>query len=942
MTHAAQSHDLRDTGRRIRAVAERYPRLAVRLARRFVESCQGERHAASGAAYTLGFALLCWEHPQEARAQLRAAMDTAGEDSALRLRCRLALLEADLLQNPHAGLMPQLAALGEELSNTGMPREAAQAWLQHANLLSMQGMQEEAAALCDRIAPLVAGVPLLQGRLLVLRSGVAIRQSDYPQAAELLGRADALFRTLRLPIEQARCTFRRAWMLLRQEDVERGLEEYLRAEQVFIRYDLQVRRAFCDKAIGLALSREGKADVALERLIRALRRFSALGHTAEIGACQLNLGVLASEAGQWQLALACYTRAEAYSSAAGTRSDHLLAARNRAMVYTAQHRFDEARALLQQLKADAIAFGDRAEQAEIDGQIAALLAESGDLDGADAHYHRAALRYRELGHTTDMAECAAEQGWLALRRSDYATAERLLLAAAPDLSQLYYWRVDHGLARCAVARNDLPEALRRYRAAHAAVAGMRRRTGSEHASSSLYSQALRMHSEAVELAAEAGALEDLLALSEYQRALTLRHLLETRAAPSAEELPAPEQLRSDLSALLSAQHPDGATLDALVADYAIRLLRVLHTAPGDPKGRTALDEPFDLSAFRQALARRYGSNWTTLVYVATETRLLAVIVTADQLTQVNIPQDALPELLKRACSPDYRKWTFLDLPFQQGKTAVQWSVLRRLADLLLPPALHRRLHPQHRLLIVPTGSLHLLPWAALRLADGWLVDQAIVHTLSSLTVGLHLARAAQPRRDAAALLIGCGEFGERADPLPFVGKEIEQIAARRPDADILLDQRATSSALSDRLRSPYTLLHIASHAQWFARADHLAHIKLWDGDLTLYEIALLKLDHTLVFMSACDGASVSVLAGEELLGLSWAWLAAGADGIVASLWHLHDGIAPMLTEHFYAELGEHNDPGRALAQAQRALLQRADSSDLHAPLFWSGMVLLGL
>ncbi|HEU4327506.1 MAG TPA: CHAT domain-containing tetratricopeptide repeat protein [Roseiflexaceae bacterium] len=941
MTHAAQSPGFLKTGRRIRTVAERYPRLAVRLARRFVEACQTEQHAASEAAYTLGYALLCWERPQEARIHLLAALEAAGEDGALRLPGRLALLEADLLQNPHTGLVPQLAELGAELWGSDMPWEAAQAWIHQANLLSTQGMLDQAAVLFDRLTPLVAEVPLLQGRLLVLRSGAAIRQANYAEATTLLDQADALFRALRLPTERARCVFRRAWILLRQEKVEDSLNEYLRAEQVFIRYDLPVRRAFCDKAIGLALSRVGKTDVALERLIRALRCFSALGHTAEIGACQLNLGVLAYETGQWTLALACFTRAELCSATAGARSDYLLAARNRAMVYTEQQRFDEARALLQTLEANAQAFGDRAEQAEIDGQIAALLAESGDLDGAEAHYRRAEARYCELDHTTDVAECVGEQGWLALRRSDYATAERLLLAAAPDLPQPFYWRVDHGLACCAVARNDLPEALRRYRTAHAVVAGMRRRTGSEHASSSLYSQALRMHSEALELAAETGALEDLLALSEYQRALTLRQLLEVRAAPSTDEAPAPEHLRSDLSALLSAQHPDGATLDALVADYAIRLLRVLRSAPEELEHPTLPDQPFDLPAFRQALDRRYGSDWTALVYIAIETRLLAVLVTSDQLTQVSIPQDALPELLKRACTPSYRTWTYLDLPFRQGKTAVQWNVLRQLADLLLPPALRTRLHPQHRLLIVPTGSLHLLPWAALRLDGGWLVEQAIVHTLSSLSVGLHLAKSSRPG-EGAALLLGCGSFGDRADPLPFVGREIEQVAARCPGANILLDDAATADRLRHHLRSPYALLHIASHAQWFARAGHLAHIKLWDRDITLYEIALLKLEHTLVFLSACDGASASVLAGEELLGLSWAWLAAGAGGIVASLWQIHDGIAPILTDRFYTELGEHNDPGRALAQAQRALLRQAHSSDLHPPFFWSGMVLLGL
>lgn len=111
----------------------------------------------------------------------------------------------------------------------------------------------------------------------------------------------------------------------------------------------------------------------------------------------------------------------------------------------------------------------------------------------------------------------------------------------------------------------------------------------------------------------------------------------------------------------------------------------------------------------------------------------------------------------------------------------------------------------------------------------------------------------------------------------------------------------------------------------------LAHLKLADDDLLVDEVAQLRLGGALVVLAACEGALGETLPGDELVSLGWAFLAAGARDVVASLWQLFDlMILPML-EPLYAALGEGGDAPAALAAAQRACI-RAGREQPHEPL----------
>jgi len=236
---------------------------------------------------------------------------------------------------------------------------------------------------------------------------------------------------------------------------------------------------------------------------------------------------------------------------------------------------------------------------------------------------------------------------------------------------------------------------------------------------------------------------------------------------------------------------------------------------------------------------------------------------------------------------------------------------------------------------------------ALRPGDRWLAQQAVVQIAPSLSILPSLARRVGASR--AALLIGCSSFGGRALDLPCVTDELAAIAAELTDRHVeLRDAQARRAALIDRGRSgdlaAYGLLHIASHAQMLPSRGLAAHIKLWDDDLWLPEIAALRLSGGIVILSACEGAAAEALPGEELLSLSWAFLAAGAGGVIASLRSVYDRPTIALMRQLYIALGAHGDAAAALAEAQRALIDAGEIVEGVAvePHHWASFVAIGM
>jgi tetratricopeptide (TPR) repeat protein len=939
--------------RRIHTLAERDPRRAVALARRAIAGVPDASTADHAwARYVLGWSLLCWERFDAARSELAialAAFETFGVEVAV-LQCTFALAIADLLQFSPDDLAPKLDALAAKFDAIGTPLEALRCRLYRAVLFNMLGQTQAAEiTLAQTEQACMAAGPLDRARWLRVAAVAAIARGNAAQAIEQLQQAEAIFAAAHQPLERAKTWFQHAWALLSQEQLDAALPYYEQAERLFTRLDLPQRQAWCAKNIGLLLTRRGHYDAALQALLRAIAMFRRLGSLVDVAGCQLNLGNIYFYAGLWEAALACYARAEEWFTRAGVRGERLVARRNRAIVYRMEGRAAAAAELLAAVEAEAIADGNRAELAACWHEQAELLAHAGKRADAQAGYWRARELFAAIGNWLGAADCAVDQGWLALEAGEVAEAQSHFAFAAPIVTQHPNdrWRNEYGLARCAVAGGDTQAALAHYRAALEIVAELRQRLASEETSSRIFAQAALLHADALWLAAAHGPPELAIEISEWQRALAFKRMLSAGTALPAAFQAEHDHLRATIDQLLAsdAGEPEARAqmLDATLTNYGELLLHARHSTTATFDGLDG--SRLDLDQLRRMLGDMYGADWTAVVFIPSDRELLTGVITPGDCAIVHVPYDSeFDRLIEQAVKPMYRRYVYRDLPYLQGQASSRWQILRQLGERLLPPAARARLHPDHHLLIVPAGPLHGLPWGALRVDNAWLAERAVVQIAPSLMTWMSLAERSV--HDRAALLVGCSEFGARAPALSAVQAELAAITQQSPDrVDQLLDRQATRATLIERSAhgelAGYGLLHIATHASMLPQRGLAAHLKLWDGDLLVAEIANLRLAGCLVVLSACDGAAADTLPGEELISLSWAFLVAGAGGVLASLWRVEDHEAARLMEAFYAELWECHDPAIALARAQRSLIGPAEAGDAAGPEYWASFVLTG-
>lgn len=915
--------------RRPLELAERHPRRAVEQAGRL------DGDPDPWARCVFGWALLCWERFDAAGRQfdLAAAAFAARPDRFGALACDYGRLLIAQRRQSRTDLVPAFADLAAAYAAAGDPLTAALVRLDQARQLNVLGRPQEATQIIRWVAPDLAEDPLSRARLERAHAVAAYLQGDYPSARRLLADAEATLRPRRLCLEVARCWVELAAVAVYQEELPESLDLHLRAARWFTLADLPLQIAFCLKGAALVATRLGHYDRALAHIFGAASRFQAIGRARDLAACVLNLGNIYYQTGHWEAALAAYTQAEERFAQSGAVGHQMIARRNQAMVYRAQRRLDRAWQTLRSAERQAVALGMRSEIAEIWALQAAILIARRRHADAHRQYQRAAAMFAAMENMAAAAECRLELGWLALEGGDPHGAAQAFGQAAPALQHHphHAWRLHYGQGRVAEEAGDQPGALGHYVAASAGVAALRGRLADETLSSRIYQLADRMHHDALRLAARHQAWPTALALHEYQRALTIQR----RVADQTAWAPPRHILAAIQRSLVDPQTPSS---DA-------ELVAAWDKLEPPPLAPAALlpPAPLRLAEVRAHLGAAFGDDWSCLIPMWLDDQVLMITLTAEALHCTSIAFDPLFQFLIDQCSlPSHRHYTFADLPFEQGLTSRPWERPALLADRLLPAPVRERLGPGHRLLIVPSGPLHHLPWAALRVGDRWLAACAVVQILPALS--LLPALAGRSVAGAEALLVGCSQFGERGATLPHVADELALVRRRwAGPAEVRQDAAANLALFAGEQadRRDLALLHIASHAQLAPGAGQEAHLKLWDGDLDLAAVSRLRLAGALVVLSACEGAAAAVLPGDEVLGLHWALLAAGAGAVLAGLWPLGDRDLLAVMDALYAHLRPGADPALALAAAQRALLSGAHGPGPAAPAVWGGLCVTG-
>lgn len=252
-------------------------------------------------------------------------------------------------------------------------------------------------------------------------------------------------------------------------------------------------------------------------------------------------------------------------------------------------------------------------------------------------------------------------------------------------------------------------------------------------------------------------------------------------------------------------------------------------------------------------------------------------------------------------------------------------ILHRLHSLLLEP-LELQQHRKNRLMFVPYGALHFLPFNLLYDGSAYLIERFDVVILPAAS----LATRPGPKRTSSALILSHSRDGQ----LPKTRLEA-QLVHQLFGGTLCMEETAVRAALQVPASQ---ILHIAAHGQHRLDQPDLSYLELADGQLFTDDLLQQDLSYELVTLSGCETGRAHVTGGDELIGLGRGLLYAGAGALILSLWQVADFSTFSLMEQLYGALRAGRSKAAALRDAQLFIL--AGNRDLH-PAFWGAFQLIG-
>jgi CHAT domain-containing protein len=275
------------------------------------------------------------------------------------------------------------------------------------------------------------------------------------------------------------------------------------------------------------------------------------------------------------------------------------------------------------------------------------------------------------------------------------------------------------------------------------------------------------------------------------------------------------------------------------------------------------------------------------------------------------------------------------------------NAAEKLYETLVAPA-QKFIAPNSRVVLLPDGVLYSLNFETLIVPGPkphfWIEDVTLT-TASSLSL---LASAANrtPVKQKNLLLVGNAlKASDEFEPLPEADDEMKVVEGYFPEPSrtVLKGERATPSGYLGSRPEQYAYLHFVTHgtasrAQPLESAVILSKEPATDSyKLYARDIVTRHLNAELVTISACNGSGARAYSGEGLVGLSWAFVRAGAHNVIAALWEVSSAPStPQLMDVFYKGLSRGEDTATALRNAKLSFLHSPDSNYVFKkPYYWA-------
>jgi len=598
--------------------------------------------------------------------------------------------------------------------------------------------------------------------------------------------------------------------------------------------------------------------------------------------------------GDPERALALFLEAEDRAKNLGSIRAQINWSMTAGYVYATMHNIASAKAAYGHALQLAQKTGVREDIGDILTVMALVEIASGDPAKSDAYSSKSLTMAQQSGSHPDEMDAIAVQMQAAALRGDTSRAEELLktVETDPDSQTSMKWACEDAMARLYETNKQTAQAQAAYQSALNIFEAARAELQHEDSQLPFLANATRIYDDYIHFLVAQGKTQEALLVADQSRARTLAQGL-------GQNEPAKE----------------------------------FHTASFPP----------------QAVARKAGA--TLLFYWLGERQSYLWAVTADKTTLFTLPpQREIAPLLDR-----YRN----SLLGADDPLFATPSVGQALYTMLVAPAASL-IRPNANVMILADGPLSLLNFETLIVPERksgtstkpshyWIEDATL-----SAAPSLAMLATAKPERNSPnaahnkLLLLGDAVSpGEDYPELPFAALEMQRVRQHFAAQDEVVFARGHATAAEYLASNPrqFRYIHFVSHgvasrtdpldsAIILSRADD-ANTGEHQDSFKLYarEIMQHTIDARLVTISACNGSGTRAYAGEGLVGLSWAFLRAGAHSAIGALWEVSDNSTPQLMDALYRGLAGGQSPAAALRQAKLAMLHSNNS--FRKPFYWA-------
>jgi len=699
--------------------------------------------------------------------------------------------------------------------------------------------------------------------------------SHFTEAERLLSAAKALSNA-RHPELRGEVALREGTLAFWRDDRPLAGAAYRRTLQ----FAREVHDPFLETAalgsLGLIATRLEHYDASIDWNRQALRMSQSIGATDSVAIILGNMGWSYFELGDYENALALFEQADqasAKSSSIGAQLDWQIAI---AAVRYYTHSFSLAEQQSQRALALARQLDAKSSITECLNNLSSISLATGQIDRAEKYNDEALSLSRASQDQSGEISSSLLAARIEVGRGHSRTAIALLdeIVRNPASETALRWEAQARLARVLADQEHSIQAEREFRRAIATIEVARSSVQSEELQVAFLSSAIEFYNDYVNFLIAQQRPRDALAIAERSRAQTLTAGLTEPSQVLVTSFP-----RVDVQQLVVSFH---STL--------------LFYSLGTP----------------------HSHLW---------------VITPQKTTLLSLPAQSEIEPLVKA----YRE-QILDsgnpLESPNSPAPKLYSMLVQPAAKLIPGG--------SRVVLFPDGALNSLNFETLIVpgpAPHYWIEDVTLTTANSLTL-LQRSQATPPPQNARLFLVGDAISSDvQFPPLRQAAREMAFVKGYFPEDHrrILAGKEATPAAYLSAEPEHFDYLHFVTHGT--ASSTHpldSAVILTKSGDSTklyAHEIMTRPLHAYLVTVSACDGIGKRTYAGEGLVGLSWAFLRAGAHNVIASLWEVNDDSTPKLMDELYKGLRAGQDPATALRNAKLSLVR--SEGVFRKPFYWA-------